>query len=125
MELALPLAQQMRALGWGRCHGGAAPKSPQQWPGLEPCSDPGSARSSSPVGRLVLAWVGGDNVETWISQKLVDGRDVGPYPGPMRVDVVGDEPGMVRRPDERRVRHVQTGLTRPLISRAPVAEVGQ
>jgi hypothetical protein len=38
----------------------------------------GSERNSGPsvvylpVGRLVLAWVGWDDVETWITQKLVD-----------------------------------------------------
>jgi hypothetical protein len=29
----------------------------------------------------------------------------------MRVDVVGDTPGVVGRPDERGVRHLQSGLT--------------
>ena len=64
-----------------------------------------SCRSSS-VGRLVLAWIGGDYVETWIGQKVVDGRTIGSYPGPVRVDVVGDAPGVVRGPDERGVGHV-------------------
>jgi hypothetical protein len=56
-----------------------------------------------PVGGLVHAWVGCDDIETWISQKLAGGRDVGSDPGPMRVDVVGDAPGVVGRPDEREV----------------------
>lgn len=62
-----------------------------------------------PVIRLVLAWVGCDDVETWISQKLADGRDIGSDPGPMRVDVVGDAPGVVGWPDEREVGHMQWG----------------
>jgi hypothetical protein len=77
-----------------------------------------------PVGRLVLAWVGWDDVETWIGQKLVDGRDVGSYSGPMRIDVVGDAPGVVGRPDERGVGYMQSGLTWPPLSCAPVAEIG-
>jgi len=27
--------------------------------------------------RLALAWIGCEDVETWISQELVNGRDVG------------------------------------------------
>jgi hypothetical protein len=77
-----------------------------------------------PVGRLVLACVGCDGVETWIGQQLVDGRGIGSDPGPMRVDVVGDTPVVVGRPDERGVGHLQSGLTRPHLSGTPVAEVG-
>jgi len=81
----------------------------------------GSERNSGPfcclpVGGLVLAWVGWDDVETWIGQQLVDSRDIGSDPGPMRVDVVGDAPCVVGRPDERGVGQMQSGLARPHLS---------
>ena len=74
----------------------AGPQRHQQWPGLDLDADKGSARSPSPVGRLVLVWGDRDDVEAWIDQKRADGPDTGSYPGPARVDVVGDAPSVVR-----------------------------
>ena len=107
-------------------HGCAEPRSRRQRPGLNlgPKRNCGPPLCCLPVGRLVLAWVGCDDVETGIGQQLIDGRDVGSDPGPMRVDAVGDALGVVGRPDERGVGHVQSGLTRPRLGCPPVAEVG-
>jgi hypothetical protein len=77
-----------------------------------------------PVLRLLIAWIGRRDVEAWISQKLVDGGGIGSDPGPMRVDVVGDTPGVVGWPDERGVPSMQSGLTRPHLGCPPVAKVG-
>lgn len=51
--------------------GGGNPASPHRGDG---------AFHRLPVGGLVLALVGCDDIETWISQKLAGGRDVGSDP---------------------------------------------
>ena len=79
--------------------------------------------SESPVVRLILGWVGPDDVETRVGEQLVDGRGTGSDPGPMRVDVVGDTPGVVCRPNERWVGHAYRRVAWSLLRSTPVAQI--
>ncbi|WP_176737220.1 hypothetical protein [Micromonospora citrea] len=46
--------------------------------------------------------MGRDDVELWVAGKRVDGGLCGADPGPVRVDVAGETPAAVGRPDEGR-----------------------
>src|SRR5207249_1505002 len=85
----------------------------------------GGHRAGSSVERLVLGGVCGDHVQAWVGGELDDQRRVSANPGPMWIDVLGDAPGAVGGPDERRFGLVEPTRARPSLSGVPCADFGQ
>src|SRR4051794_23305863 len=64
-----------------------------------PAGHPRSNRNWTPVRslveRLLLGGVGRDHVEAWVSDELVHQWRVATDPGPVRIDVEDEAPGMI------------------------------